>query len=52
VDGARIEAATPDDAQVMLDFAGARTFVLYGDADVSDAGTLTPRLRSRWEDLH
>lgn len=48
---ARIEAARPDDLQVKLDFAGARTFVLYADADVDESGRLMPRLRSRWEEL-
>lgn len=48
---ARVEAARPDDHQLKLDFAGARTFVLYADADVDGTGRLQPRLRSRWEDF-
>jgi hypothetical protein len=48
---ARVEAVRPDDHQLKLDFAGARTFVLYADADVDGTGRLQPRLRSRWEDF-
>jgi hypothetical protein len=47
----RVETPQPDDLKLKLDFAGARTFVLYADADVDGKGRLQPRLRSRWEDF-
>ena len=51
LESVQLETARPGDAQVKLRFAGARTFLLYGDATVDEAGRLRPRLRSRWEEL-